>query len=113
MAYVIWVHAALASVALAGCSSGGGSLSCPDGSVAVSDPSRRLAYCAPVCTDGGVCSCPTGRVSIWSRTAGAAACAPACGDGGACPGGLRCQSCLVSGDCPVCAVCVEACASAP
>jgi hypothetical protein len=95
---------------LASCSAA--SLACPEGTVAVSDPNKRLAYCAPACVDA-TCSCPPGRVSIWNATAGAAACAPACGDGGACPSGLSCQTCLASGDCPTCTVCVAACASVP
>jgi hypothetical protein len=94
-----------------GCSSPA-TLSCPAGTVAVSDPNRRLAYCAPVCDDAS-CACPVGRVSVWNVTANAAACAPACGDGGACPSGLACNTCLASGDCPTCAVCVAACVSPP
>jgi len=107
-----WRGLGLAFGLLAAACSSPATLTCPDGTVAISDPNRRLAYCAPACDDA-TCSCPVGRVSIWNRTANAAACAPACGDGGACPGGLGCDSCLASGDCPVCAVCVAACVSSP
>ena len=101
----------LLPLALAGCPSSGPS--CPDGTIAVTDSSRRVAYCAPVCSDAGVCACPADRVSIWIPADNAAACAPACGDGGACPGGLACQTCLAPGDCPTCDVCVAACAQPP
>jgi hypothetical protein len=102
----------LSLLLFAGACSSATTLSCPAGTVTVSDPNRRLAYCAPACVDA-TCTCPEGRVSVWSSAANAAACAPACGDGGACPSGLACQTCLASGDCPSCQVCVAACASGP
>jgi hypothetical protein len=55
---------------------------------------------------GGGVQCPTGEVCI--HRGGKAQCAPKCVDGG-CPTGMRCEDCLGSGDCPVCAVCVQAC----
>src|SRR5262249_27926000 len=87
-------------------------LSCPAGTMPVTDPNRRLAYCAPACGDA-TCSCPAGWVSIWKPAANAAVCAPVCGDGGACPSGLACDPCLAPGDCPICAVCVAACLAGP
>jgi hypothetical protein len=101
----------LAFLVAAGCPAGT-TLTCPDGSVTVSDPNKRLAYCAPACADA-TCTCPEGRVSVWNVMANAAACAPTCGDGGACPSGLTCESCLASGDCPICQVCVAACVPPP
>lgn len=106
-----WFALALALLALAGCPAST-TLSCPDGTVTVSDPNKRLAYCAPACDDA-VCRCPADRVSVWNAAASAAACAPACGDGGACPSGLTCQTCLASGDCPICQLCVAACVPPP
>lgn len=34
-------------------------------------------------------------------------CVPKCNPG--CPPGLECHTCMASGDCPVCAVCVAGC----
>src|SRR5262245_56690863 len=91
-------------------------LTCPEGSIPVSDSGKRAAYCAPVCTDAGACTCPTDWVSIWNNAGHVAECAPACGsngpDGG-CPNGSSCRTCLASGDCPACDVCVAACTQPP
>jgi hypothetical protein len=51
--------------------------------------------------------CPTGQICVLEDSR--AICAQPCSTDDDCTDGGRCESCLASGDCPACAVCVTAC----